>query len=119
MIKVQISDAKKYMGPNHHEMVSLKLHGTQETGCNSFWVGISHVLPGGGVPLQASSAEQVFFVLDGEVIFKSKDDTFNLKAWDSIYIAPNEEREMINKSNKTCTILVIKGGGESVIRLIE
>jgi len=119
MKKVQLVDAKRYMGPNHYNMVSLKLHGTQETGCQSFWVGTSYVLPGGGVPMQASPVEQVFMVLDGEITFKSMEESYDLHMMDSIYVAANEEREMINNSNKVCTVLVIKGGGESFLKFVE
>ena len=118
MKKVQLESAKRYHGPKHHDMISMKLHGTEETGCRSFWVALSHVLPGGGHPFQAAPADQVYYVLEGEVTFRSKDETIVLKASDSLYVAPNEEREMSNATNSVATMLVIKGDGESLLKFI-
>lgn len=118
MKKVLLENAKRYLGPNHRDMVSMKLHGTEETGCQSFFVALSNVLPGGGHPFQASPVDQVFYVIEGEVTFRSNEETIVLKASDSLYVAPNELREMMNTTNKVATMLVVKGGGESLLKFI-
>jgi quercetin dioxygenase-like cupin family protein len=46
-------------------------------------------------------------VLDGEITVKSKTEEFVLRKWDSIFIGPNEPREVINKTNMPASMLVV------------
>ncbi len=105
--KVQLESAKRYEAPKHFNMTAIRLHGKEESGCQKFWVGLSHFLPGGGADFDASPAEKVYFVLDGEVTVKSEKDIVVLKAWDSLYIGPDEGREIVNQTNRTASMLVI------------
>ena len=107
MKMVKLQDVKPYEAPKHFKMTALKLHGREETGTQTFWVGLSHFLPAGGAEYDASPAEKVYFVLDGEVTVKTKDETVVLKPWDSIYIGPDEEREIINNTNRPASMLVV------------
>lgn len=109
MKKVELKDVKPYQAPKHFNMASLKLHGTEETGATKFWMGMSHFLPGGGADYayEDSPTEKIYFVLDGEITIKSKTETFVLKKNDSIFIGPNEGREMINETNQVATVLVV------------
>lgn len=116
MIKKIMEDARLYQGPNHQNMVSMKLHGTEESGCESFWVAVSHILPGGGHPMQSSPAEQVFFILEGEITLISRSGAEILKKWESIYVAPKEERQLINHTNIVATVFVIKSSGEELLK---
>ena len=69
-------------------------------------VGVSHFLPGGGAGPDASPPEKVYYVLAGEltVIVDGKETV--LKKHDSCFIGPNENREIINRGNQVCSILV-------------
>lgn len=108
MKKVRIDQAKPYEAPGHFKMVALKLHGKAESGAEKFWVGLSHFLPGGGAEYayEDSPTEKVYFVLEGEITVKTKKEEVTLGKWDSIYLPPNEGREIINKTNKPATMLV-------------
>jgi quercetin dioxygenase-like cupin family protein len=53
-----------------------------------------------------SPTEKIYFVLEGEITVKSKTETFVLKKGDSIFIGPNEGREMLNETNMPATVLV-------------
>lgn len=108
MIKRTLEEVKPYNAPLHFDMKAMKLHGTEETGATKFWMGMSHFLPGGGAEwaYDESPTEKVYFVLEGEIIVKSKDEEFVLKKGDSIFIGPNEGREMINRTNDVATCLV-------------
>jgi glyoxylate utilization-related uncharacterized protein len=106
MRKVEIKDAKPYDPPNHFNMIALKLHDKESTGASNF-VGLSHFLPGGGAGWDEGRAEKIYFVLDGEVTIKTKDEQITLKAWDSIFIGPGEGREIINKTNMPASMLVV------------
>jgi glyoxylate utilization-related uncharacterized protein len=109
MKKVQLNEVAPYLAPKHFDMKSMKLHGTEETGATKFWMGMSYFLPGGGAEYayEDSPTEKIYYVLDGEITIKSKTETFVLKKDDSIFIGPNEGREMINETNQVATVLVV------------
>ena len=62
--------------------------------------------PGGGAGPDASPPEKVYFVLAGEltVIIGGKETV--LKKNNSCFIGPNENREIVNRGNEMCSILV-------------
>lgn len=108
MRKVELKDVKSYQAPKHFGMTALRLHGREETGCQAFWVGLSHFLPGGGAEFDASPTEKVYFVLEGEVTVKCQSgDIVTLGPWDSIYIGANEGRAIVNETNRPASMLVI------------
>ena len=106
MLVKRFSEAKSYEAPNHRLYSSLRLFGADAGGAKQFIVGGSHFLPGGGAGPDASPTEKVYFVLSGEltVIVGGKETV--LKASDSCFIGPNENREIINRGNDVVTILV-------------
>ena len=108
MKKVTLPEAKPYAPPKHFNMTALKLHGKEETGTQQFWMGLSHFLPDGGAEMDATPAEKLYFVLDGEVTVSTPgNETYVMKAWDSLYVGPNEARAIVNNTNKPASMLVI------------
>jgi quercetin dioxygenase-like cupin family protein len=106
MLVKRFADAKSYEAPNHRNYSSLRLFGAEAGGPKQFVVGLSHFLPGGGAGPDASPTEKVYTILSGEltVIVDGKETV--LKALDSCFIAPNENREIINRGNEVVTMLV-------------
>jgi quercetin dioxygenase-like cupin family protein len=98
--------AKTYEAPHHRDFTGLRLFGAEAGGSKGLIVGISHFLPGGGAGPDASPPEKVYFVLEGEltVIIDGKETV--LKKYDSCFIGPNENREIVNRTNSVCSILV-------------
>ena len=109
MKKMSLSEAKAYAPPKHFNMCALKLQGKEETGVTKFWVGCSYFLPGGGAEwaYEDNPLEKVYICTEGEVTIKTKKEEITLKAMDSVYLEPNEGREVINKTNKPATMLVV------------
>ena len=107
MKKITVDDAQVYNPPKHNDMRAMRLHNKDVSGCQNFWVGLSHFLPAGGAEKDASPSEKVYFVLAGEITVKTASQTVILKAMDSLYIPPNEEREVINNTRMTASMLVI------------
>jgi glyoxylate utilization-related uncharacterized protein len=107
MKKIEFKDAKSYEAPKHYNMTAFRLHGKEESGAQKFSLGLSHFLPGGGAEYGIVPVEIVYFVLDGEITIKTETESFVLKQWDSIHIAPGEGREVINETNKPASMLVI------------
>lgn len=108
MKKVRLDQVKPYTAPGHFGMVAMRLSGKEETGAEKFWVGLSHFLPGGGAEYdyEDSPTEKVYIVLEGEITVKTKTEEFTLGPLDVLYLAPNEGREIINKTNKPVSMLV-------------
>ena len=106
MIAKKLSEAKEYVAPNHRQCTTLRLFGAEAGVSKTIIAGVSHFLPGGGAGPDASPPEKVYFVLSGEltVIVDGKETV--LKANDSCVIEPNETREIINRGNEVCSIVV-------------
>ena len=66
-------------------------------------MSISHFLPGGGCEYVATPIEKVYFVLEGEVTVKTEEGEIILKKYDSIYLAPDEARSILNHTNSPAT----------------
>ena len=109
MKKVRLEQVKPYEAPGHFKMVAMRLSGKEETGAEKFWVGLSHFLPGGGAEYayEDSPTEKFYFVLDGEITVKTKKEESTLGPMEGVYLPPNEGREIINKTNKPVTMLVV------------
>jgi mannose-6-phosphate isomerase-like protein (cupin superfamily) len=102
----RFDEAKAYEAPNHRNYASLRLLGLDAGGPKQFVVGLSHFLPGGGAGPDASPTEKVYVVLSGELTVIAGGKETVLKANDSCFIGPNEEREIINRGNDVLTIMV-------------
>jgi mannose-6-phosphate isomerase-like protein (cupin superfamily) len=102
----RFADAKTYEAPNHRDFTGLRLFGAEAGGSKSLIVGISHFLPGGGAGPDASPPEKVYFVLAGELTLIVDGKETVLKKNDSCFIGPNEHREIVNRGNEVCSILV-------------
>ena len=109
MKQVKFNEVKPYKAPLHFDCSTLKLHSTEETGAKEFWMGVTHFLPGGGAEYayEDSPTEKIYVVLDGQVTIKTKTEEYVLNKYDSIFIAPNEGRSIINETNMPATMLVV------------
>ena len=107
MKKVELKDVKPYDAAGHFLMTAMRLHGQEESGAPKYWMGLSHFHPGGGAEMGATPTEKIYFVLDGEVTIKTPKEEITLKPWDSIFIGPDEQRAIINKTNKPASMLVV------------
>lgn len=107
MKKISLTDVQAYDAPGHFAVSTMRLHGKDETGGSKFWMGMSHFLPGGGADLGVPPGEKVYFVLEGEVTVKNRNEEHILGKNDLLYIAPGEEREIRNNTNLPATMLVV------------
>jgi len=98
--------APAYFPPNHHGMHCMRLQGHEAGPSDSLWLGVSHILPGGGTTLDASPVEKHYVVLEGEVSIETEEGEFVLKRHDSCRLAPGEKRALHNRSNRPATVLL-------------
>ena len=103
----RFTEAKPYDAPNHHGVVGLRLQGFEPGGPTNQWVGLSQFLPGGGAGPDSTPFEKVYVVLEGEMTVIVDGRETVLGRYDSCTIAPNEVREIKNRSNHVCTMLVV------------
>ena len=101
----RFADAKTYEAANHRGYTSFALINKPE-GIKNFTVGLSHFLPGGGAGPDSMPFEKIYVILDGELTLIIDGKETVLKKYDSVTIAPNEVREIVNRSNHMCSILV-------------
>jgi len=108
MKKVEFKDVKEYAAAKHFKVSTLRLQGKEVSDITKFAVGLSHFLPGGGAEYdEASPAEKVYFVIEGEVtIYDKNKNKIVLRKYDSLYIGPNEGRSILNETNYPATMLV-------------
>jgi quercetin dioxygenase-like cupin family protein len=107
MLVKRFEEAKPYDAPNHRGVVGLRLQGFEPGGPTNQWVGYSQFLPGGGAGPDSTLFEKVYVVLDGAmtVIVGGKETV--LGEMDSCTIAPGEVRELVNRTNDVCKMLVV------------
>lgn len=103
----RFQDAQVYEAPNHRGVVGLRLQGFEPGGPTNQWVGFSQFLPGGGAGPDATPFEKVYVVLEGEISLVIDGIETVLGPMDSCTIASGETREIINRSNHVCKMLVV------------
>jgi quercetin dioxygenase-like cupin family protein len=103
---VRLNDAPRYEAPGHADMRMFRLQGREAGPADTMWMGMSQLLPGGGIAPSASPEEKFYLVLDGEVTFETPDGVVTLGVWDSCRIAPNEMRALRNETKRPATVLL-------------
>jgi uncharacterized cupin superfamily protein len=103
----RFANAPEYQAPNHDDMRCLRLQGHNAGPSEQMWMGMSHLLPGGGTSLDKSPFEKLYIVLAGEVTIISDTEEATLKLWDSVRIAPHEGRQLANRTNLPATLLLV------------
>ena len=106
MIVRKLSEANPYDAPNHRKYESLRIYGAEMGGSQALIFGISHFQPGGGAGPDASPPEKIYHVLDGELTVIAGGKESVARKGDTVFIAPNENREIVNRGSGVCTILV-------------
>jgi quercetin dioxygenase-like cupin family protein len=107
MIVTRIADANPYDAPRHFDMRAMRLHGFDVSPSQSFWVGLSQFLPGGGAEGDAGPLEKVYVVVDGTVTITTDEGDTELQALDSCYIPGGEWRAVTNRTDRPASMIVI------------
>jgi quercetin dioxygenase-like cupin family protein len=103
----RFSAAQQYFPPNHEGMYCMRLQGREAGPADTVWMGVSHILPGGGTTLDASAVEKFYVVLEGHVTIVTESGEETLATHDSCRLAPGEKRALKNKTNLPATILLV------------
>ena len=65
--------------------------------------------PGGGTEYVETGVELIYFILEGEMTVRTKDETIVLKKYDSIHFNVGDGKEIRNETNLPASMLVIAG----------
>jgi len=107
MLVKRFEEAKPYEAPNHWGVHGLRLQGFEEGGPTNQWIGLSQFLPGGGAGPDSTPFEKVYVVLEGQMTVIIGGQETLLGPMDSCTIAAGELREIVNRSNHVCKMLVV------------
>jgi uncharacterized cupin superfamily protein len=107
MLVKRFNDAVSYEAPNHRGVVGLRLQGFEDGGPTNQWVGFSQFLPGGGAGPDSTPFEKVYVVIEGAMTVLVDGVETVLGPMDSCTVAPGEVREIINRTNHVCKMLVV------------
>jgi glyoxylate utilization-related uncharacterized protein len=100
------ASAPVYHPANHEGMHCLRLQGHEAGPSDTVWLGLSHLLPGGGTTLDGSTVEKLYVVLEGEVTIITDSGEHVLRKYDSGRLAPGEKRALKNNTNHPASILL-------------
>lgn len=107
MIVTRFKEAKPYKAANHNGCEAFRLQGMDISPVDKFWVGISHFALGGGAEWDATDADKVYVVLDGEITVETETESVVLGVNDSVFIGPNERRRVVNASGEPASWVVV------------
>jgi quercetin dioxygenase-like cupin family protein len=103
----RLADARPYEAPKHFDVRTLRLQGFDASGAESFWVGLTHMLPGGGAEMDATPLEKVYVVVDGAVTVTTDEGDVTLHPLDSCHLPPGQARAIANRTNRPASMLVV------------
>jgi quercetin dioxygenase-like cupin family protein len=103
----RLTEALPYEAPKHFDMRGLRLQGFDASPAQSFWVGLSHFLPGGGAGTDATPLEKIYVVIEGEVTVTTDSGETSLGPLDSCWLAAGESRSILNRTNRPASMLVV------------
>jgi quercetin dioxygenase-like cupin family protein len=103
----RLNEAVQYTPPKHTGVFSMHLQHRTLGSESPYWVGCSYYLPGAKADWDASPLHKVYIVLEGELTVAFEGQDHKLKPMDSIWIGPNENRQVRNDTNQVVTMLVV------------
>ena len=108
----RFSRAPQYFPPNHEGMRCVRLQGHEAGAAERVWLGMSTIEPGGHTDLRASDVEKHYVVVEGELTVVAQmphgpPEEQVLQAYDSVRLAPNEARQLINRSSAPAMVLLV------------
>jgi uncharacterized cupin superfamily protein len=102
----RFAQAPAYQAQDHMDVQMVRLQGREAGPADVMWLGVSHIMPGGGTTLDTSAQEKMYVVLDGEVTVSNGTEEVALRRWDSCRIAGGEGRQLSNRTDQPATILL-------------
>jgi len=102
-------DITRYTAKGHYDMIPFRVHGKEATGAELLTIGLSHFLPQGGAEraVVAEGMELVYYIVEGEMTVITDEETFVLRAGDSVLFKAGDARAVKNNTMKPVAMMVI------------
>lgn len=102
-------DTYTYTAPGHNDCKLTRLHDPKDVDGGKIIFSRSHFLPaGGGTEFASNTAESIYYVEEGSLLFKGEDGTETLLGkGDSVHIAANSKKCVTNVGVDTAIMLVV------------
>lgn len=105
---VKFADAQFYTLPDHEEVVARRLQGAEASAAAFAVVGHSTFPAGARVPMGAGPIPKIYVVTEGELTVEQADGARHvLGVGDSIHIAPDEARAIVNAGDGPAAMIVV------------
>ena len=111
----RFASAPEYFPPRHDGMRCVRLQGHEAGASDTVWIGMSQIEPGGGTSLDASPVEKLYVVLEGTVTVITDTAEVDLNCYDSCRLAPSEPRQLVNRTDRPTSILLVMPYVQSVL----
>jgi len=89
----------------HLQCVVKRLIHPHTTGSLNVALSVAIVSPGQEIKSHSHSFEEAYFVAQGEGRMRIENEEFDVVAWDSVYIPPNEEHWTLNTGKKRLVLI--------------
>ncbi len=97
-----------YEAPGHFDCRLTRLHDPADVEGGRIINGLSHFLPGGGTEFGANALESIYYIVEGQMLFKGDDgEEVLLQKGDSVHIAPGCKKSVLNTGTTSAQMLVI------------
>ena len=108
MIVIRKGQGERFVPDGHAKMEALKLFGP-ENGSRRATIHLSTLQPGGGMEEEVhDSSDQVFYVLSGSIVARSKGEQVGtLQAGDGIHIEAGESHAFRNEGQEACVLYIL------------
>ncbi|MBO5656983.1 MAG: cupin domain-containing protein [Agathobacter sp.] len=97
-----------YEAPGHFDCRLTRLHDPADVEGGRVINGLSHFLPGGGTEYLSNNMESIYYIIEGQMLFKGDDgEEFLLTKGDSVHIAPGCKKCVTNTGITSAQMLVV------------
>lgn len=105
---VKFADAPFYTAPDHEDVTARRLQGGAASSADFALVGHSSLPDGAVIPMGAGPIGKVYVATEGAITIEQADGARHvLHPGDSIFIAPDEARAVLNQSGGPAAMIVI------------
>lgn len=109
---IRFGEAPEYQAPGHLHMSMRRLQGKEAGLSDTAWIGLSTIEPGGGTTVSAAQVEKFYVVVEGvlEITARVGDEppqSAVLRFLDSCRLGPGEARQLQNRSDLPCKVLLV------------
>lgn len=97
-----------YEAPGHFDCRTTRLHDPADVEGGKLVNGLTHFLPGGGTEYGANPLESIYYIVEGQMLFKGDDgEEILLEKGDSVHIAPGSKKSVTNTGTESAQMLVV------------